>query len=61
MGAACSLSQLKETLEAAVETLKPERIRGFKALVATLRCLAGKQIRNMAVSLLIGCVCVCVC
>ncbi|XP_031414418.1 aldehyde oxidase 5 [Clupea harengus] len=48
VGAACSLSLLKETLEAAVRRLEPEKARVYQALVATLRCLAGKQIRNMA-------------
>ncbi|XP_048090843.1 aldehyde oxidase 5 isoform X1 [Alosa alosa] len=48
VGAACTLSMLKETLEVAERRLGPERSRVTQALVTTLRCLASKQIRNMA-------------
>uniref|UniRef100_A0A8C9TF78 Aldehyde oxidase 5 n=1 Tax=Scleropages formosus TaxID=113540 RepID=A0A8C9TF78_SCLFO len=49
-GSACSLSEVKEELQGAVGRLDPEESRVFQALLNTLRCLAGKQIRNMAVS-----------
>uniref|UniRef100_A0A8D0CKR5 Aldehyde oxidase 5 n=1 Tax=Scleropages formosus TaxID=113540 RepID=A0A8D0CKR5_SCLFO len=47
-GSACSLSEVKEELQGAVGRLDPEESRVFQALLNTLRCLAGKQIRNMA-------------
>uniref|UniRef100_A0A8C7VV35 Aldehyde oxidase 5 n=1 Tax=Oncorhynchus mykiss TaxID=8022 RepID=A0A8C7VV35_ONCMY len=50
MGAVCTLSSLKEEMERAVREMEAERTRGYQALLQTLRCLAGKQIRNMAVS-----------
>uniref|UniRef100_A0A8C9WQ13 Aldehyde oxidase 5 n=1 Tax=Scleropages formosus TaxID=113540 RepID=A0A8C9WQ13_SCLFO len=56
-GSACSLSEVKEELQGAVGRLDPEESRVFQALLNTLRCLAGKQIRNMAVSLPSGAVC----
>uniref|UniRef100_A0A674F2S0 xanthine dehydrogenase n=1 Tax=Salmo trutta TaxID=8032 RepID=A0A674F2S0_SALTR len=49
MGAVCTLSSLKEEMERAVREMEAERTRGYQALLQTLRCLAGKQIRNMAV------------
>ncbi|XP_044200638.1 aldehyde oxidase 5 [Thunnus albacares] len=48
VGAACSLSTLKEEVERAVVEMEEEKTRGYRALLQTLRCLAGKQIRNMA-------------
>ncbi|XP_029612223.1 aldehyde oxidase 5 isoform X1 [Salmo trutta] len=48
MGAVCTLSSLKEEMERAVREMEAERTRGYQALLQTLRCLAGKQIRNMA-------------
>uniref|UniRef100_A0A4W5RKR3 Aldehyde oxidase 5 n=1 Tax=Hucho hucho TaxID=62062 RepID=A0A4W5RKR3_9TELE len=50
VGAVCTLSSLKEEMEMAVREMEAERTRGYQALLQTLRCLAGKQIRNMAVS-----------
>lgn len=51
MGAACSLSALKEELEKAVAEMEEERARGYRLILQTLQCLAGKQIRNMAASI----------
>ncbi|XP_034470133.1 aldehyde oxidase 5 [Hippoglossus hippoglossus] len=48
VGAACSLSTLKEELERAVAEMEEARTRGYRALLQTLQCLAGKQLRNMA-------------
>uniref|UniRef100_A0A4W5RZB9 xanthine dehydrogenase n=1 Tax=Hucho hucho TaxID=62062 RepID=A0A4W5RZB9_9TELE len=48
VGAVCTLSSLKEEMEMAVREMEAERTRGYQALLQTLRCLAGKQIRNMA-------------
>uniref|UniRef100_A0AAZ3QFJ1 xanthine dehydrogenase n=1 Tax=Oncorhynchus tshawytscha TaxID=74940 RepID=A0AAZ3QFJ1_ONCTS len=48
MGAVCTLSSLKDEMERAVREMEAERTRGYQALLQTLRCLAGKQIRNMA-------------
>ncbi|XP_071320850.1 aldehyde oxidase 5 isoform X2 [Trachinotus anak] len=48
VGAACSLSTLKEEMEKAVVEMEEERTRGYRAMLQTLQCLAGKQIRNMA-------------
>ncbi|XP_074520488.1 aldehyde oxidase 5 [Halichoeres trimaculatus] len=48
VGAACSLSSLQKEMQDAVEVLEEEKTRGYEALLQTLRCLAGKQIRNMA-------------
>uniref|UniRef100_A0A8C7LMF6 xanthine dehydrogenase n=1 Tax=Oncorhynchus kisutch TaxID=8019 RepID=A0A8C7LMF6_ONCKI len=48
MGAVCTLSSLKEEMERAVREMEAERTRGYQALLQTLQCLAGKQIRNMA-------------
>lgn len=50
VGAGCNLSVLKETLMQGIQDLGPEKSRIYQALVETLQCLAGKQIRNMAVS-----------
>ncbi|KAL4635601.1 aldehyde oxidase-like [Arapaima gigas] len=47
-GSSCSLSKVKEELQGAVRRLHPGESRVFQALLITLRCLAGKQIRNMA-------------
>uniref|UniRef100_A0A3Q1HX01 Aldehyde oxidase 5 n=1 Tax=Acanthochromis polyacanthus TaxID=80966 RepID=A0A3Q1HX01_9TELE len=48
VGAACSLSTLKEEMEKAVVEMEAEKARGYQALLQILQCLAGKQIRNMA-------------
>ncbi|CAJ1087680.1 aldehyde oxidase 5 isoform X2 [Xyrichtys novacula] len=48
VGAACSLSSLQEEMQGAVEEMEEEKTRGYRALLEILRCLAGKQIRNMA-------------
>ncbi|KAL1251494.1 hypothetical protein QQF64_019290 [Cirrhinus molitorella] len=48
VGAGCSLSVLKDVLLRGIEKLGPEKSRVYQALVQTLQCLAGKQIRNMA-------------
>uniref|UniRef100_A0A4W5P4Z6 Aldehyde oxidase 5 n=1 Tax=Hucho hucho TaxID=62062 RepID=A0A4W5P4Z6_9TELE len=50
VGAVCTLSSLKEEMERAVREMEAERTRGYQALPQTLQCLAGKQIRNMAVN-----------
>nr|XP_006636840.1 PREDICTED: aldehyde oxidase-like isoform X1 [Lepisosteus oculatus] len=47
-GAACSLSAMKDELKRAVSELAEEKTKVFQALLQTLSCLAGKQIRNMA-------------
>lgn len=49
VGAACSLSTLQEVVEKGVVEMEEEKTRGYQALLQTLQCLAGKQIRNMAV------------
>ncbi|KAF0045812.1 hypothetical protein F2P81_002341 [Scophthalmus maximus] len=51
VGAACSLSALKEELEKAVAEMEEERARAYRLILQTLQCLAGKQIRNMAASI----------
>uniref|UniRef100_A0A8D3EAD5 Aldehyde oxidase 5 n=1 Tax=Scophthalmus maximus TaxID=52904 RepID=A0A8D3EAD5_SCOMX len=51
VGAACSLSVLKEELEKAVAEMEEERARAYRLILQTLQCLAGKQIRNMAASI----------
>uniref|UniRef100_A0A3B4Z5M9 Aldehyde oxidase-like n=1 Tax=Stegastes partitus TaxID=144197 RepID=A0A3B4Z5M9_9TELE len=48
VGAACSLSTLKEEVEKAVAEMEEAKTRGYRALLQVLQCLAGKQIRNMA-------------
>ncbi|XP_029597151.1 aldehyde oxidase 1-like [Salmo trutta] len=48
VGAVCTLSSLKEEMERAAREMEAERTRGYQALLQTLQCLAGKQIRNMA-------------
>uniref|UniRef100_A0A8C4NZL2 Aldehyde oxidase n=1 Tax=Dicentrarchus labrax TaxID=13489 RepID=A0A8C4NZL2_DICLA len=48
VGAACSLSTLQKEVEKVVVETEEEKTRGYRALLQTLRCLAGKQIRNMA-------------
>ncbi|XDV22679.1 hypothetical protein PO909_027525 [Leuciscus waleckii] len=48
VGAGCSLSVLKDVLLRGIEELGPEKSRVYQALVQTLQCLAGQQIRNMA-------------
>ncbi|KAJ8247098.1 hypothetical protein GJAV_G00258700 [Gymnothorax javanicus] len=48
VGAACTLSTLKDELERAVQELDQQKSKVYQALLQTLRCLAGKQIRNSA-------------
>ncbi|KAJ8393801.1 hypothetical protein AAFF_G00057160 [Aldrovandia affinis] len=48
LGAACTLSMVKDELERAVQELDQEKSKVYQTLLQTLRCLAGKQIRNMA-------------
>ncbi|XP_035266263.1 aldehyde oxidase 5 [Anguilla anguilla] len=48
VGAACTISTVKEELEKAVQELDQGKSKVYQALLQTLRCLAGKQIRNMA-------------
>ncbi|KAK7893550.1 hypothetical protein WMY93_022702 [Mugilogobius chulae] len=48
IGAGSSLSCLKEEMERAVQQTEEELSVGYRALLQTLQCLAGKQIRNMA-------------
>ncbi|CAJ0965295.1 unnamed protein product [Ranitomeya imitator] len=49
IGAACTLSMLKETLEEAVSQLPYEKTKTFRVLLQQLKSLAGQQIRNVAV------------
>uniref|UniRef100_A0AAY5K134 Molybdopterin dehydrogenase FAD-binding domain-containing protein n=1 Tax=Esox lucius TaxID=8010 RepID=A0AAY5K134_ESOLU len=49
VGAACTLSTLKDEMERTVREMEAEKAKGYRALLQTLQCLAGKQIRNMAV------------
>ncbi|MEE6490038.1 hypothetical protein FKM82_015769 [Ascaphus truei] len=48
VGAACSLSLLKDTLNETISQLPEEKTKTFRALLQQLRTLAGKQIRNVA-------------
>ncbi|XP_073407554.1 aldehyde oxidase-like isoform X2 [Dendrobates tinctorius] len=48
IGAACTLSMLKETLEEAVSELSYEKTKTFRVLLKQLKTLAGQQIRNVA-------------
>ncbi|XP_063789037.1 aldehyde oxidase 1-like isoform X2 [Pseudophryne corroboree] len=48
IGAACTLSTLKDTLAEAVSHLPDEKTETFRALLQQLRTLAGQQIRNVA-------------
>ncbi|XP_040297422.1 aldehyde oxidase-like [Bufo bufo] len=48
IGAACSLSMLKDTLEEAVSQLPNEKTKIFHVLLQQLKSLAGQQIRNVA-------------
>ncbi|XP_073502610.1 aldehyde oxidase-like isoform X1 [Phyllobates terribilis] len=48
IGAACTLSMLKETLEEAVSQLSYEKTKTFRVLLQQLKSLAGQQIRNVA-------------
>ncbi|XP_033860545.1 aldehyde oxidase 5 isoform X1 [Acipenser ruthenus] len=47
-GAGCSLSVMKDELKRVVSELSEEKVEVYQALLQTLSCLAGKQIRNMA-------------
>uniref|UniRef100_A0A8C1UXM3 Aldehyde oxidase 5 n=1 Tax=Cyprinus carpio TaxID=7962 RepID=A0A8C1UXM3_CYPCA len=46
--AGCSLSILNDVLLRGIEKLGPEKSKVYQALVQTLQCLVGKQIRNIA-------------
>ncbi|KAJ8003641.1 hypothetical protein DPEC_G00150440 [Dallia pectoralis] len=48
VGAACTLSTLKDEMMRTVRKMEAEQTKGYQALLQTLQCLAGKQIRNMA-------------
>ncbi|CAN2389161.1 heptaldehyde:oxygen oxidoreductase activity [Pristimantis euphronides] len=48
IGAACSLSMFKDTLEKAVSQLPNEKTKLFRVLLQQLKSLAGQQIRNVA-------------
>uniref|UniRef100_A0A8C5QBI9 xanthine dehydrogenase n=1 Tax=Leptobrachium leishanense TaxID=445787 RepID=A0A8C5QBI9_9ANUR len=48
VGAACTLSMLKESLNDAVSHLPQEKTKIFRALLQQLKTLAGQQIRNVA-------------
>ncbi|XP_071977269.1 aldehyde oxidase-like isoform X1 [Engystomops pustulosus] len=48
IGAACTLSMLKDTLEEAVSQHAEEKTKIFRVLLQQLKSLAGKQIRNVA-------------
>ncbi|XP_069839452.1 aldehyde oxidase 1-like [Dendropsophus ebraccatus] len=48
IGAACTLSTLKDTLEEAVSQLPDEKTKIFRGLLQHLKSLAGQQIRNVA-------------
>ncbi|KAJ0062371.1 hypothetical protein NL108_010976 [Boleophthalmus pectinirostris] len=48
IGAGSSLSCLKGELERAAQRAEEEENAGYRALLQTLQCVAGKQIRNMA-------------
>uniref|UniRef100_A0A3B4BGH6 Uncharacterized protein n=1 Tax=Periophthalmus magnuspinnatus TaxID=409849 RepID=A0A3B4BGH6_9GOBI len=50
IGAGNSLSRLKGEMQKAVQRTEEEQNMGYKALLQALQCLAGKQIRNMAVN-----------
>lgn len=50
MGAACSLTVLKDTLNNAVSCLPVEKTKLYRALLQQLKTLGGAQIRNTAVS-----------
>ncbi|KAL1021809.1 hypothetical protein UPYG_G00018350 [Umbra pygmaea] len=48
VGAACTLTTLKEEIERNVREMEAENTKGYQALLQTLQCLAANQIRNMA-------------
>lgn len=49
LGAACSLSLVKDILTNAIAEFPEEKTRIFCAVLKQLRTLAGEQIRNVAV------------
>ncbi|MGH0153522.1 UNVERIFIED_CONTAM: hypothetical protein FKN15_025074 [Acipenser sinensis] len=49
-GAGCSLSVMKDELKRVMSELSEEKVEVYRALLQTVSCLAGKQIRNMAVT-----------
>lgn len=49
LGAACSLSLVKDTLTNAIAEFPEEKTRVFCAVLQQLRTLGGEQIRNIAV------------
>lgn len=61
IGAACSLSLMKDVLRNAVSELPEEKTKIFCAVLQQLRTLGGEQIRNVAVccmlfSVIVACV-----
>uniref|UniRef100_A0A663MHN5 Aldehyde oxidase 1 n=1 Tax=Athene cunicularia TaxID=194338 RepID=A0A663MHN5_ATHCN len=54
LGAACSLSVVKDILTNAVVEFPEEKTKVFSAVLQQLRTLAGEQIRNMAVCCALG-------
>lgn len=49
VGAACSLSLVKDILTNAISELPEEKTKVFHAVLQQLRTLGGEQIRNVAV------------
>lgn len=49
LGAACSLSLVKDILTNAIMEFPEEKTRVFHAVLQQLRTLGGEQIRNVAV------------
>ena len=49
LGAACSLSQVKDILTNAISEFPEEKTKVFCAVLQQLRTLGGEQIRNVAV------------
>lgn len=49
LGAACSLSLVKDILRNAISKLPEEKTKIFRAVLKQLRTLGGEQIRNVAV------------
>lgn len=49
LGAACSLSLVKDILTNAIAKFPEEKTRVFCAVLQQLRTLGGEQIRNLAV------------
>lgn len=49
LGAACSLSLVKDILANAISEFPEEKTKVFRAVLQQLRTLGGEQIRNVAV------------